>query len=153
MGTVKDLLNKLKGVDIPSLTKSVIKENEKEIIELNTDNMSKGLDRNDKLIGTYSKTTELIAEESKKTSPFPLEKKIAGKPYNLVWQGNLLPNTFITYIKNKIIFDSTGSGTGDKLFFVEDKKILGVSGKNAEIINNKIIKPDLQKAFKKVTKL
>ncbi len=153
MTTVKDVLGNLKKVNIPSLTAVVIKKNEKEIIRLNTDNMSKGLDRNDKLIGTYSKTTELIAEESKKTSPFPLEKKIAGKPYNLVWQGNLLPNTFITYIKNKIIFDSTGSGTGDKLFFVKDKKILGVSNKNAETINNQIIKPDLQKAFKQKTKL
>ena len=148
MGTVKDLLNKLKGVDIPSLTKSVIKENEKEIISVNQQELSQGRNYLGETVGIYSKTTELL---SKKTNP--RQPKKAGKPYNFEDTGDLFDRMFLTLRGIKLKIDSRGKGDSEKTLFIEGNELLGFGDVSQDIINNQIIKPDLQKKFRAKTKL
>lgn len=148
MGTVKELLNKLKGVDIPSLTKSVIKENEKEIISVNQQELSQGRNFLGQTVGTYSKTTELLSKQTN-----PRQPKKAGQPYNFEDTGSLFDRMFLILRGIKLTINSRGKGDRDKTLFVEQNDLLGFNDVSGDIINNQIIKPDLQKAFKQKTKL
>jgi hypothetical protein len=149
MGTVKELLNKLKGVNINSLTATVIKENQNQIVQVNQIALDKGENYLGQTVGLYSKSTELISKES----PTPNQPKIAGQPYNFDWSGNLLERMFITYSNAKIKFDSRGKGDNEKQLFVSVNRLLGVDEKGEKIINFEIVLPDLQKKFKQITKL
>jgi len=149
MVTVKDLLNKLKGVNITSLTATVIKENKNQIVQVNQIALDKGENYLGQTVGLYSKSTELISKES----PTPNKPKIAGSPYNFDWSGNLLERMFITYSNSKIKFDSRGKGDNQKQLFVSINRLLGVDENGEKIINFEIILPGLQKKFKKITKL
>jgi hypothetical protein len=149
MVTVKDLLNKLKGVNITSLTATVIKEKTKEIIEVNQKELREGKNFVGQTVGLYAKSTELISKES----PTPNQPKIAGQPYNFDWSGNLFEREFITYSNAKIKFDSRGKGDNQKQLFVSVNRLLGVDEKGEKIINFEIVLPGLQKKFKAITKL
>jgi len=149
MVTVKDLLNKLKGVNITSLTATVIKENKNQIVQVNQIALDKGENYLGQTVGLYSKATELISKES----PTPNQPKKAGSPYNFDWSGNLLERMFITYSNSKIKFDSRGKGDNQKQLFVSINRLLGVDENGEKIINFEIILPGLQKKFKKITKL
>ena len=149
MVTVKDLLKKMKGVNLESLTATVVKDNEKEIIEVNQKELREGKNYIGQTVGLYAKSTELISKES----PTPNQPKKAGQPYNFDWSGSLLEREFITY-KNAIIkFDSRGKGDNQKQLFVDINRLLGVDENGEKIINYDILLPDLQKKFKKITKL
>jgi hypothetical protein len=147
--TVKDVLSNLKKVNIQSLTAVVIKENTKEIIEVNQKELREGKNFVGQTVGLYAKSTELISKES----PTPNQPKIAGQPYNFDWSGNLLEREFITYRNATIKFDSRGKGDNQKQLFVTINRLLGVDENGEKIINFKIILPDLQKKFKQITKL
>ena len=149
MVTVKDLLNKLKGVNITSLTATVIKENQNQIVQVNQIALDKGENYIGQTVGLYSKSTELISKQS----PTPNQPKIAGQPYNFDWSGNLLERMFITYSNAKIKFDSRGKGDNQKQLFVSVNRLLGVDEKGEKIINFEIVLPGLQKKFKQITKL
>ena len=148
MVTVKDLLNKLKGVDINSLTKLVIKENQKEILDLNRSKMDKGLDINGKTVGTYSKASEQFAKQNK-----PAKPKKFGKPYNFQDTLKLFNEMFLTHKNQKITIDSKGIDSHEKDLFIQDSKVLGLSKEDGHIVNYKILLPELQKKFKAITKL
>ena len=148
MSTVKDLLNKLKGVNIPSLTKLVIKENEKEIISVNQQELSQGRNYLGQIVGTYSKKTELISKQTN-----PRQPKKAGQPYNFEDTGDLFDRMFLTLTGIKLKINSRGKGDSDKKLFVDQNDLLGFNDVSGQIVNNEIIKPDLQKKFKSITKL
>lgn len=147
--TVKDVLANLKKVNIPSLTAVVIKENQNQIVQVNQIALDKGENYIGQVVGTYAKSTELIAKEN----PIPNQPKKAGQPYNFDWSGNLLERMFITYQNTTIKFDSRGKGDNQKQLFVSINRLLGVDENGEKIINFEIILPDLQKKFKKITKL
>ena len=149
MVTVKDLLKKLKGVNITSLTATVIKDNQNQIVQVNQIALDKGENYLGQTVGLYSKATELIAKEN----PIPNQPKKAGQPYNFDWSGNLLERMFITYSNAKIKFDSRGKGDNQKQLFVSVNRLLGVDEKGEKIINFEIVLPGLQKKFKAITKL
>ncbi len=149
MVTVKDLLNKLKGVNITSLTATVIKEHQNEIVQVNQIALDKGENYLGQTVGLYSKSTELIAKEA----PIPNLPKKAGQPYNFNWGGNLLDKMFITYRNSTIKFDSRGKGDNQKQLFVGINRLMGVNEKDSKLINNEIIKPALQKKFRAKTGL
>ena len=149
MVTVKDLLKKLKGVNIKSLTATVIKEHQNEIVQVNQIALDKGENYLGQTVGLYSKATELIAKEN----PIPNQPKKAGQPYNFDWSGNLLERMFITYRNATIKFDSRGKGDNQKQLFVGINRLMGVNEKDSKLINNEIIKPALQKKFRAKTGL
>ena len=146
--TVKDLLNKLRRVDVPSLTKLVIKENTKEILDLNRNKMDKGLDVFNKTVGTYSLASEQFAKHNN-----PAKPKKFGKPYNFQDSLKLFDKMFLTYNNQKITIDSNGIDSHEKDLFVQDSKVLGLSEENGKKVNYEILLPDLQKKFKSITKL
>tara|TARA_R110000782_G_scaffold134683_6_gene227026 strand:+ start:43 stop:489 length:447 start_codon:yes stop_codon:yes gene_type:complete len=148
MSTVKELLNKLKGVNINSLTKLVIKENEKEIIQVNQQELSQGRNFLGQSVGLYSKTTELLSKDTN-----PRRPKKAGQPYNFEDTGDLFDGMFLKLTGVKLKIDSKGKGDQDKKLFISQNELLGFDDKSEEIINYEIIKPDLQKKFKNITKL
>lgn len=148
MSNVKELLNKLKGIDINSLTKLVIKENTKEILDLNRNKMDKGLDIFNKTVGTYSLASEQYAKHNK-----PAKPKKFGKPYNFQDSLNLFDKMFLTYKNQKITIDSNGIDSHEKDLFVQDSKVLGLSEENGKKVNYEILLPDLQIEFKKKTGL
>lgn len=150
MSSVGDLYKKIQRINIDSMTELIIKENNKQITELNIDELSKGKNAKGEIVGTYSTLTAQIAAESDKK---PLLPKVAGEPYNFVWQGNLLPNIFTNLKNNKLYFDSTGKGTGDKLKFVQKNDLLGLTEENSNVLNYEIILPNLRKKVKDALKL
>ena len=148
MATVKDVLSNLKKVNIPSLTAAVIKKNEKEIIRVNQQELSQGRNYLGQTVGTYSKNTELISKQTN-----PRQPKKAGQPYNFEDTGSLFDRMFLILRGIKLTINSRGKGDRDKTLFVEQNDLLGFNDVSGDIINNQIIKPDLQKAFKQKTKL
>lgn len=145
MSSVGDLYKKMQRINVDSMAELIIKEKKKQIIELNIDELAKGKNTKDELVGVYSKATEIIASNS---SQKPLLPKKAGEPYNFVWQGNLIPNIFVTLRNDKLYFDSTGKGTGDKLLFVQKNDLLGLTTENSSVLNYEIILPELRKKVK-----
>ncbi len=148
MATVKDLLNKLKGVNVSSLTATVIKENEKEIISVNQQELSQGRNFIGQIVGLYSKRTESLSKDSN-----PRRPKKAGQPYNFEDTGELFDRMFIIYRNTKLIINSRGKGDSDKTLFVDGNDLLGFNDVSQNIINQEIIKPALQKKFRAKTKL
>lgn len=150
MATVKDFLERLKRVNVKSITVAIINENQKQITELNIDTLAKGRNYENELVGVYKPLTELIASES---SPKPLLPKIAGEPYNFVWSGDLVGNIKAESKADKILFDSTGKGTGDKLEFVEKNKLIGLTIDKEQVLNNDILRPNYVKKIKNALNL
>lgn len=149
MATVDEFLKRLRSIDVNSMTVAIISENQKEVTELNIDKLAEGKNTNDDEVGRYKLLTQMIASEN----PKPLLPKIAGEPYNFVWSGDLIKGLQAESKKDKIIFDSTGSGTGDKLEFVNKNKLIGLTDPNEVILNEKILKPNYIKKIKNALNL
>lgn len=124
--------------------------------KLQIQQFKKGLDKEDRLIGTYKKITELIS----KKKPRPLLSKKAGKPYNLLWTGDLSKKTRLEVNKkNKdlsFILNST-SENKNKLFFTikkhglisaPEKTLFGFNKKNNKIFVNKAEKIYITNLYK-----
>ena len=141
---VNNYLAKLKTFNVEKQTAIAINKQNRQIIEINQINLDKGLDYEDDLVGTYLNTTAKIA----KSDPKPNMSKVEGQPFNFDWTGAFLNGMYIVYRNNKINFLSKGIGSWKKMNFITSNKLLGVSEKGAEIINNDIIKPALQISFK-----
>ena len=150
MVSVESLLQKLQRIDVDSLTETIINENQKQIIELNIDNLAEGKDFHGDIVGTYSTLTAQIAAEGDNK---PLLPKIAGQPYNFIWNGDLLPNIFVYLQGSKLHFDSTGKGTDDKLEWVMKNDLLGLSDENAEILNFEILPPKYREKIRNALNL
>lgn len=150
--TVLDYINKLKSINVDTITATVINQNTEQIIDINQKNLDVGLNSNDVLVGTYENVTGLIAQELQLLADprAPKKDKLPGAEYNFYWTGRLYDGIFITYRNNVIHFDSRGKGSGEKLTFVTGNKLLGVSQINAEKINFDIILPDFQNEIKKI---
>lgn len=143
--TVLDYMRRLKTAqnNIEKVIAIAIDQNQEAIIEVNKKNLDKGLNRDLRLVGTYSVGSELAYRGS--GSPRltrPLKPKIFGQPYNFYWTGRFYEGIFITYANNKITFHSNGKGDGEKLSFINSNKLLGVNNQeDIDYINFKIILP------------
>lgn len=73
----------------------VLKRLESFIIDLNQIQLSKGQDIFGGSLGVYSPATEEIAKGENTREP-----KIAGKPYNFEWTGELFDNMYIVFTDN-----------------------------------------------------
>lgn len=105
-----------KNFEISKFLKSISKEIENDHYEdLQTEQLSKGRDKKDNLVGTYSKYTEIIS----KKNPRPTKIKKAGNPYNLQWSGDFFKKTSLKISNNNtdlfFTLDSSSKNT-NKLF-------------------------------------
>lgn len=129
---------------------------DEELEKLQIQQFKKGLDKEDRLIGIYKKTTEQIS----KKSPRPLLSKKAGKPYNLIWSGDLAKKTkLIANRKNKNIefILNSSSKNKNKLFNTIKKHglisnpentLFGLNNKNKVTFINKAEKIALKNLYK-----
>ena len=142
---VIDMKRRLRSFNVEKQTEKSVKEGAWQIIELNKINLEQGLNRDGKLVGTYSPFTERWARTSKRKHN---ESKTAGSAFNLNWTGDFINGIFITYGNHKIEFFSKGMGLTKKSFFITSNKLLGISKKYYNIMRNDIIAPRLQTKFK-----
>jgi len=104
---------------------------------LQKDQWLRGVNESEKIIGRYKKSTEKFA----KIQPRPKTRKIAGRPYNLLWSGDFFQKTkFQINVEEKdykFIIDSYSSNK-PKLFktikkyglISEPNTIFGLTDKN-----------------------
>lgn len=143
MASVETYIQKLQSINVDTLTDAIIKDKQTELVDVNIENLADGKNYEGKVVGVYSQLTEDIAKLEN-----PLLPKKAGERYNFVWSGDLISNIFVSLRGNKLIYDSTGKGTGDKLGFVNKNKLLGVENNKSEHVNKKIMLPEYRKRIK-----
>ena len=156
MVTIRDYIDKCDFVinTLVDEQKKVIILKKNEIIKLNIDNIDnhigsdgkKLINSDDRYSGRYSKATELISKREN-----PLAPKIAGQPYNWVWDGNFIPNFQIKFTsKDKFEIFSTGTGAGKKYdFFQGYNNLFGLDTERNRIFNYEILPPDMMNYIKR----
>lgn len=151
MTTIKDYINACKYVTANLLDEQerIVLANEADIIRLNTQSFESGqgsdgkpLKNNNPLFdGVYSLSTQLINPN-----------KRAGDLYDFFNTGSFLSGLQIEIQPNLTKFDifSTGTGSGDKsIFFAGYTNLFGLDKNNQDIVNYKIIYPQLMQFIKK----
>ena len=88
----------------------VIKETQRIALSLQKQQLSDGQDSEGKLLGTYSRETEIISLFEK---PSPRQPKREGEPYNLEWTGGFFDNMYLIFGKEEVSFWSKGESTPD----------------------------------------
>ena len=157
MTSASDYLKNLKNLRSGLLdeVERIIYANENEIIKLNIQKIDehigsdgkKLINDNDRFSGKYSISTELISRVKN-----PLAPKIAGQPYNWVWQGNFVNNFQVEVLPSltQIEIFSTGTGSGLKAdFFKGYKNMFGLTVQDQKKLNYDIIYPDLMQFVNK----
>jgi len=142
--TIFDYMQNVKGVrdNIPNETERIIKAKEKFILDLN---------RQAQLMQGIDSDGEKIAPEYK---PFTIEiKQLIGQPYDrvtLFYSGKFYAKFRIKFDKSNLTFqiDSTEEKV-TKLVIKYGDNIFGLTKENQEILNNKILLPELWTFFKK----
>tara|TARA_R110000796_G_scaffold19818_1_gene59380 strand:- start:374 stop:817 length:444 start_codon:yes stop_codon:yes gene_type:complete len=135
---------RLKSFSVEGSIEKSIKKTSKEIIQLNVNNLDKGLNSNGAVVGTYSFFTIKYAKKFKARKP-----KVVGSRYNFYWTGAFIKGIFITYQGGKIKFQSKGMGYRRKTRFITNNNLLGVTSIQSQKINYGILAPKLQDYFKK----
>ena len=83
-------LSKINGnVIVKAVSDTVIKEDEF-LLFLQKKQLSKGRNKDDKVLGTYTALTQKMSENPRQYGVTkPKRKKVAGQPYNMEWSGKL----------------------------------------------------------------
>ena len=107
MVTVSDFLKNLRGVDIKSLTKTIIEEEERQIVNLNRKEQifEQGIDSEGKTLGNYSMATQGYYNADDPDDPMGSDKRV-GTRYNLFWTGQSYYG-FRAYMKGLKLFITT----------------------------------------------
>lgn len=120
MPTIKNLLSKVKAVDLEREVPEVVKSTSGTLISLQQKRLfNTGRDTEGKIIGFYSLGTEILSKGRKKF----------GNHYTLFDTGAFYRGMTISVDRDRIIFDSTDSKTG----LLEDEygsKIFGLDQKD-----------------------
>ena len=143
--TIFDYMQNVKGVrdNIPNETERIIKAKEKFILDLN---------RQAQLMQGIDSDGEKIAPEYK---PFTIEiKQLIGQPYDrvtLFYSGKFYAKFRIKFDKSNLTFeiDSTDNKKPKLMEKYKDHEIFGLTKENQELLNNKILLPELWTFFKK----
>lgn len=132
----------------------IIYANENEILSMNIQKIDEHIgsdgqllrNANKKFSGRYALMTQMIASSEK-----PIRPKTAGDLYNWRWNGDFIQGFNLRVIKNstQIEIFSTGEGSGlKKDFFDGYKNLYGLTVEDQRILNQEIIKPELEKFIK-----
>ena len=140
---------------IPKEVERIIYANEQEILSMNIQNIDDHIgsdgrvlkNTNKRYSGRYTLLTQMIASTQNTVLP-----KTAGDLYNWRWNG-----AFMSGFKHKVLrggYDieiySTEEGTGDKkAFFDGYKNLYGLTNEDKKVLNEEIIKPELEKFIKR----
>lgn len=132
----------------------IIYANEEDICLMNIQNIDDHIgsdgqalrNTNKKYSGLYQPMTVAIAQMEN-----PLLPKVLGQPYNWMWTGQFIGGFKLRVVKKstQIEIYSTGEGSGlKKDFFDGYKNLYGLTVEDQRILNQEIIKPELEKFIK-----
>lgn len=155
MATLKQALkraNKVQSNNISRELFSIIKSIQKDIIEINKNQLSQGKDVYEKTIGLYSRATEAIT-----TNQYLLGQrkdiKREGTPYTAQDTGEFFKGFFLEIIGDAFRIFSTDPKTHEILDSWESDALFGLSDKNLREIVNKDILPFLLKNIRNTLEL
>ena len=122
----------------------IVKDNEKIFLSLNKQQLQRGKNNLDGLVGTYTRTTELA---SLFDSPKPIQPKVEGQPYNFEWTGEWFDNFFLE-IQNE---EATISSSGDshKALISKYDGLFGLDDTNKFNVIRNTVFPEFMKEFRR----
>ena len=150
--TVSDFLKNLRGVDIESLTDTIIKENHDQIVDLNRRDqiLNRGVDADGKTLGGYAKSTQSFYDDDVElgiVNDFTGADKSYNSSYNLFWTGKSYKG-FKAWRDGLMLYITTNA-RGIKLLIQNGgENIFGLTTKNDNIVNWKIIAPKLNEKIR-----
>ncbi len=107
---LRNYLEPLKDKDtVYGLFFEVVKSFEAYLIDLNQIRLEEGQDVSGKLVGRYSRATEI--ESLFGEGPRPIQPKREGEPYNFQWTGGLFDGMTIDIFPDMALFTSKDSKT------------------------------------------
>lgn len=149
MATVSDFRKNLKNVDVESLTKAIINDNQVVIVDLNREDQIavRGIDSKGQSLSVYAPRTQSIYDASPPADLGGMFKtwKTA---YNMFWTGKSYYG-FKAYMKGMKLHITTNSRGRKLLFMNGGPDIFGLTPENADIVNWEIIAPKLNESIKK----
>src|SRR5690606_4189280 len=155
MATLKQALNQSKKIQENSIHKllfTIIKSIQKEIIELNKNQLSQGKDVFNKTIGLYSRATEAIT-----TNQYLLGQrkdiKKEGTPYTAQDTGDFFKGFYLEIVDDAFRIFSTDPKTHEILDSWESDALFGLSDKDLREIVTKDILPFLLKNFRNILEI
>lgn len=155
MATLKQALkqaNKIQPEKISAFLFSIIKTIQKEIIDLNKSQLSKGKDVYEKTIGLYSRATEAIT-----TNQYILGQrkdiKRQGTPFTAQETGDFFKGFYLEIVGDAFRIFSTDPKTHEILDSWESDALFGLSDKNLREIVSADILPFLLKNIRNTLEL
>ena len=123
--------------DLPNILRKILIDNEDKVMDiLRNFQLTKGLDSNGRVVGTYSvNTPNYITSDNE-----PRQDKIPGAPYNFEWTGGLFDDMFMDFkdLKSYSLFSK------DKKAVMLEKEygdIFTLTDKNNKMVNDEILRP------------
>ena len=149
MPTVSDFLENVKKIDVKSLIKACVSENEIRIINLNREDQifKDGIDSNGQSLFNYAPATQNFFDKNPPTEHRG-ENKGERDRYNLFWSGDSY-HSFFAYVKGNKLFITTSPRGRKRLMLHGGQEIFGLTNKNSEIANWDIIAPCLNEKIRK----
>jgi hypothetical protein len=148
MPTVSDFLNNVRKIDVKSLIKAVVSENEIRIIDLNREDQifKKGIDSNGRSLFHYELATQGMFDANEPLDTKGQNKSVSDR-YNLFWSGDSY-YSFYAYVKGDKLYITTSSRGRRLLQLHGGSEIFGLTNENSEIANWSIIAPALNVKIK-----
>lgn len=126
----------------------IVKQTQHIALSLQKQQLSEGQDNTGKIIGTYSRATELEALFGDNK---PRTAKVEGQPYNFEWSGEFFDNMYLLFGDDEVSFWSKGEAVPDLVEKYDN--LLGLDDDNLpNYIRNSIL-PLLQMEARKVLQL
>lgn len=153
MATIPQIRKKISLIDpkrLEELVFEIIKQHEKTLVSLNKQQLSDGRDTNERLLGTYSRATEIDAlyrSQGIREGIPPRKPKIEGEPYNFEDTGDFFDHFFLKVNNREAVFGSTGEATDELLRKFPD--IFGLDQYNLTNVIHNTLKPRLIEQVRK----
>ena len=148
MVTVSDFLKNLRAIDFKSLTKTIVEENEKAIVDLNRRDQifDKGIDAEGRKLSTYAPSTQSIFDTQDNGSDMGRHKP-TGYSYNLFWTGQSYYG-FYAYVRGLNLYITTNARGRKLLIQNGGENIFGLTLENQNKVNWQIIAPKINEAVR-----
>lgn len=148
MPTLRELSNRVKPLKrrarLYRIALQIASRFEAYLIDLNQLQLSQGKDIFGQVVGTYSEATEAIASQE-----FTRQPKVAGRPYNFEWTGELFDGMKVKFTNSYIMIFSTAPHADEVVAkfsgAFSERSLFGLSDEHLkEFVSEKIL-PDFKK--------
>ena len=149
MVTVSDFLENLRAIDFKSLTKTIVEDNQKAIVDLNRRDQifDRGIDALGNKLPTYAASTQSIFDTKDNGSDMGRHKP-KGYSYNLFWTGQSYYG-FYAYVKGLNLYITTDTRGRKLLIQNGGENIFGLTLENQNKVNWQIIAPKINEEVRR----